>query len=275
MLELGVWSDFSATARACAWQPVISLIRVRSSRDRRPPRSSQPSCAAALCRKRDRTAPYTCWDLTGEDGRVWSSEQWHGWGSRRRCQPEVGVRTERKVDFFTCSRVSREGIDLSGSSSSSSSSGLPLGRGDRDALRQVLVTRLSGLGDVYLALRRGDEADAQRMWRRSERDMRLLDDLGWERETERDGFRLTMTAEELRGVLEGIYWESVAGLSQKEDDLADDAREQLKAVVGLCSSLLAQVVRSDSAAAAQRVSAAEVAALAEKVAQLAESIKKA
>jgi len=113
------------------------------------------------------------------------------------------------------------------------------------------------------------------MWRRSERDMRLLDDLGWERETERDGFRLTMTAEELRGVLEGIYWESVAGLSQKEDDLADDAREQLKAVVGLCSSLLAQVVRSDSAAAAQRVSAAEVAALAEKVAQLAESIKKA
>ncbi len=137
------------------------------------------------------------------------------------------------------------------------------------------MTRLSGLGDVYLALRRGDEADAQRMWRRSERDMRLLDDLGWERETERDGFRLTMTAEELRGVLEGIYWESVAGLSQKEDDLADDAREQLKAVVGLCSSLLAQVVRSDSAAAAQRVSAAEVAALAEKVAQLAESIKKA
>jgi hypothetical protein len=152
---------------------------------------------------------------------------------------------------------------------------LPLGRGDRDALRQVLVTRLSGLGDVYLALRRGDEADAQRMWRRSERDMRLLDDLGWERETERDGFRLTMTAEELRGVLEGIYWESVAGLSQKEDDLADDAREQLKAVVGLCSSLLAQVVQSDSAAAAQRVSAAEVSALAEKVAQLAESIKKA
>jgi hypothetical protein len=164
---------------------------------------------------------------------------------------------------------------LSGSSSSSSSSGLPLGRGDRDALRQVLVTRLSGLGDVYLALRRGDGADAQRMWRRSERDMRLLDDLGWERETARDGFRLTMTAEELRGVLEGIYWESVAGLSQKEDDLADDAREQLKAVVGLCSSLLAAIAQEDASGGGQRVSPAEVAGLAAKVAQLAEGIKRA
>jgi len=142
-------------------------------------------------------------------------------------------------------------------------------------LYEVLSTRLSGLGDVYLAMKRGDGADAQRMWRRSELDTRLLDDLGWERDGGRDRFQLTMAPQELRPVLERIYWESVAALAQKEDDLIAEAQERLKAVVAVCSSLLALIAREDSPAVAGRVGAAEVASLAERVAQLAKSITKA
>jgi hypothetical protein len=142
-------------------------------------------------------------------------------------------------------------------------------------LREVLLTRLSGLGDVYLTLKRGDGADAQRMWRRSELDMRLLDDLGWDRDSELDRFQLTMAPEMLRPVLERIYWESVAGISQQEDDLVDEAREQLNVVAALCSSLMALVVQADSYTGARHPTAAEVAGLADKVAQLAESIKRA
>jgi hypothetical protein len=168
-------------------------------------------------------------------------------------------------------RVAR-GIQLSDSSSSSD---LLLGREDRDALYEVLSTRLSGLGDVYLTLKRGEGAEAQRMWRRHELDMRLLDDLGWRREAELDRVQLTMPAQTLRPVIEGIYWESVSALSQKEDDLIAEAQEQLKVVVALCSSLLALMAQADTSAGAQRVSPAEVAGLAEKVAQLAEGIKRA
>jgi hypothetical protein len=151
---------------------------------------------------------------------------------------------------------------------------LSLDRGDRDALHEVLLTRLSGLGDVYLTLKKGDGADAQRMWRRWQMDVRLLDDLGWDRETEIEHFQLTMPAETLRPVIEGIYWESVAGLSQTEDDLIDEAQKNLRAVVALCSSLLARIVQSDGSFAAPHVSSEEISGLADKVAELAESIKK-
>lgn len=50
----------------------------------------------------------------------------------------------------------------------------------RDALYEHILGRLSGIGDVWLAISRGDPDTAKRLAREYSDDLRLLlDDLGW------------------------------------------------------------------------------------------------
>lgn len=56
-----------------------------------------------------------------------------------------------------------------------------LDREQRDAIRDALLTNLSGVGDIDLMLMNEDWARARRFRMEFEDDMRLLDDLGWAR----------------------------------------------------------------------------------------------
>lgn len=78
---------------------------------------------------------------------------------------------------------------------------IKLNRQQRDALYGELVLDLSGTGDIRINLDGEDYDAAQRLRRRYEDDMRLLDDLGWEPEQDSDEFEVTMDHDELARVL--------------------------------------------------------------------------
>ena len=78
---------------------------------------------------------------------------------------------------------------------------IKLNREQRDAIYGELVLDLSGTGDIRVNLDGEDYDAAQRLRRRYEDDMRLLDDLGWEPDQDRDEFEVTMGHDELARVL--------------------------------------------------------------------------
>lgn len=77
---------------------------------------------------------------------------------------------------------------------------IKLNREQRDAIYGELVLDLSGTGDIRINLDGEDYDAAQRLRRRDEDDTRLLDDLGWEPEQDRDEFDVTMDQDELARV---------------------------------------------------------------------------
>jgi hypothetical protein len=127
------------------------------------------------------------------------------------------------------------------------SSGLTVDRKIRSTLYEVAVARLARIGDIYIALNNGDAADALRLRRLAEVDMCLLDDLGWQRETTVQTFELTMPTSILRPLLDGIYWESVASLSDEHGDLLEEAERHLRSVVALCPALLCRLAEAEQA----------------------------
>jgi hypothetical protein len=159
-----------------------------------------------------------------------------------------------------CTRVPREGVVLS------------VGRDDRNALWWLVVSDLTGVSDIHLYLNKGDVRSAMRLRRRFERAMRLLDDLGWEAEPGRERVVLTMPHNQLRPLLERVYWESVGSLADRPGELVEQAREYREALVVLCSSLLARMseVQPASGLTASAVDAAE---LARQVTKLAETLR--
>jgi hypothetical protein len=78
---------------------------------------------------------------------------------------------------------------------------ITLNRDQRDAIHGELLLDLSGTGDIRVEIDKGDYQAAQRLRRRYEGDMRLLDDLGWEPDHERDEFDVTMEPDDLARVL--------------------------------------------------------------------------
>ena len=49
-------------------------------------------------------------------------------------------------------------------------------RTQRDAIYEMLINHLSGIGDVWLGVQRRDFADAKRLGRKFAKDLRLLED---------------------------------------------------------------------------------------------------
>lgn len=76
-----------------------------------------------------------------------------------------------------------------------------VGREQRDAIHAEVLGVLTGTGDVYFELERGDYEAARRLRRRFEDAMRLLDDLGWDPDAAGEEFELSMPPGELARVL--------------------------------------------------------------------------
>jgi hypothetical protein len=79
-----------------------------------------------------------------------------------------------------------------------------INREQRDAIYSEIVLDLSGTGDIRIELDNGDYEGARRHRRRFEDDMRLLDDLGWEPETDGEEFALSMPAGQLARALRNL-----------------------------------------------------------------------
>jgi hypothetical protein len=75
---------------------------------------------------------------------------------------------------------------------------LTLTREQRDAIYEVALNHLTGIGDVWTAIeKRATTTPARRLGRTFAEDLRLLDDLGWAENTGRQATDLTMRPGEL------------------------------------------------------------------------------
>lgn len=119
--------------------------------------------------------------------------------------------------------------------------GMTINRRYRDALYDGLITDLAAHGDIFICLHNDEAADAKRLHHRFKSELRLLDDLAWEREPEAERFELTMPPRVLQPIIERVYWSAVAGLNNEPDELTDECRANLNEAVVACPEMLARL----------------------------------
>ncbi len=78
---------------------------------------------------------------------------------------------------------------------------ITINRDQRDAMYQEVVLDLNGLTDLWTEFSGGNYDRAKELRQRFVFDMRLLDDLGWEPEQDREEFDLTMDGVDLAWVV--------------------------------------------------------------------------
>jgi hypothetical protein len=78
---------------------------------------------------------------------------------------------------------------------------ITIGAAQRDAIYDDVIHDLTGIGDIFICLEKGDVTTAKRLRRRFTADLRLLNDLGWSATDERETFTLTMKPRRLERVL--------------------------------------------------------------------------
>lgn len=117
----------------------------------------------------------------------------------------------------------------------------------RDALYQLVRDHLGGLNDVWIAMEENkDFAAAERLGLEFGRDFRLLEDLGWSEDDERQAVELTMPTGELTQILKRLHEDAEAGLtgspeerrSREEDEKTD---RRLLLAMDTCEELLVAI----------------------------------
>jgi hypothetical protein len=112
-----------------------------------------------------------------------------------------------------------------------------LNRGQRDALYQLVVTDLVGVGDVALLLQAGRVAQAQRLRVRFEEDSRLLDLLGWRAAEDRCRYELARSEESVR-VLGRLCAAARELIEEAEAERAGGMSDDAARVLEVCAVVL-------------------------------------
>jgi len=99
---------------------------------------------------------------------------------------------------------------------------LTITRAQRDAIYEMVVTHLTGIGDVWISVDRREFATAKRLGRAFAEDLRLLEDLGWAETIDRETVALTVPPDELARTLARLHKDAAGSLgtylSRPKDD---------------------------------------------------------
>ena len=113
---------------------------------------------------------------------------------------------------------------------------------ERDALWWLLVGNLNAITDIHIELNNGNTATALRMRRRFQDELRLLDDLSWDKDSDRAEFALTMDVGQRRPLLDRLYWQCTADLTNEQDGRSEEANRHVTTIVTVCALLLGQMI---------------------------------
>jgi hypothetical protein len=116
---------------------------------------------------------------------------------------------------------------------------LTITRRERDAIYQEVMTDLSGIGDIWIVLRKRDYETAQAYRRRFEDDMRLLDDLGWSDDAPGERFTITMPERDLARALRRLN--EMAEISLRGDESEAAVSERLRIAQAVYGEVLDQI----------------------------------
>jgi hypothetical protein len=116
----------------------------------------------------------------------------------------------------------------------------------RDALYELVLDHLSGIGDFWIAIEEKDFARAERLGIEFGEDLRLLDDIGWAPDHDRATVTLTMPPHDLMELLRRLHGEAgcvlegsaCARLLEKEEESAKQRYQRAKST---CEELIEQL----------------------------------
>jgi hypothetical protein len=116
----------------------------------------------------------------------------------------------------------------------------------RDALYELVLDHLSGIGDFWIAIEEKDFARAERLGIEFGEDFRLLEDIGWEPKHDRATVALTMPPHDLIELLRRLHGEAgcvlegsaCARLLEKEEE---SAKQRYKCAKSTCEELIEQL----------------------------------
>ena len=125
---------------------------------------------------------------------------------------------------------------------------ITIDREQRDAIYEEVLTELTGTGDIWAELQSGDYEVACRTRDRLADDMRLLDDLGWEPDPDRETFELTMDPPDLARALRVLNDNARATLSEHVSKPVEEADLAQRALIAQTAygSVLAQLAEGES-----------------------------
>lgn len=120
---------------------------------------------------------------------------------------------------------------------------ITIDREQRDAIYEEVLTDLTGSGDVWAELASGNYEAARRTRDRLVGDMRLLDDLGWEPEADRELFELTMPPAALAAALRTLNENTRSTLHEQITKPLEEADLARRALITqtTCGDVLAQL----------------------------------
>jgi hypothetical protein len=127
-----------------------------------------------------------------------------------------------------------------------------ISRAQRDAIYELVVTHLTGIGDVWMSVDRREFATAKCLGRAFAEDLRLLEDLGWADTIDRETVALTVPPDELTRTLARLHKDAAVSLGTYVSRPKDDeelAERDLAAseALGEVLSLLAQPIHDEEA----------------------------
>jgi hypothetical protein len=125
---------------------------------------------------------------------------------------------------------------------------ITINREQRNAIYEEILTELTGSGDIWAELQAGGYEAARRTRDRLSDDMRLLDDLGWEPEPDRETFELTMDPPDLARALRVLSDNARATLSEHVTRPVEEADLAQRALIAQTAygSVLAQLAKGES-----------------------------
>lgn len=128
-------------------------------------------------------------------------------------------------------------------STEGASTAITIGREQRDAIYEEVLTDVSGSGDVWAEMQSGDYGAARRTRDRLVGDMRLLDDIGWEPEPGRELFELTMDGPDLARVLRTLHENAGSTVHEQVTRPLEEAELAQRSLVTqtTCGDLLARI----------------------------------
>ena len=117
----------------------------------------------------------------------------------------------------------------------------------RDALYELLRDRISAVGDIWTALDRNEDyATAERFATRFGEDFRLMRDLGWNPDDDRETVELTMAPLDLMRIAKRLRDDArggIAGLEEERDSVGPpEFIEGFRIVRETCEDILMAVL---------------------------------
>ena len=112
----------------------------------------------------------------------------------------------------------------------------------RQVFYEMVTDHLTAIGDLRIAIQREDFATAERLGIEFGEDLRLMEDLGWDKEW-REDVDLTMAPEDLAEILTRIKSDAAGGLSESKDhresrEAEEAAKRCYQLTLDTCNGLL-------------------------------------